>query len=105
MIKVVVQKVNAAGDSKHLKQWRKDEKNRCRLSAAIVDDGQGYCNTPIKVDVRIIAATYHDLKQLASEGLFRTDLYFRLSVVTIRLPPLREREDDLRVLAEYFLRR
>jgi DNA-binding NtrC family response regulator len=62
-------------------------------------------NTPIKVDVRIIAATNHDLKQLVSEGLFRTDLYFRLSVVTIRLPPLRDREDDLRVLAEYFLRR
>ncbi len=62
-------------------------------------------NTPIQVDVRIIAATNHDLKQLVSEGLFRTDLYFRLSVVTIRLPPLRDREDDLRVLAEYFLRR
>jgi DNA-binding NtrC family response regulator len=62
-------------------------------------------NTPIKVDVRIIAATNHDLKQLVSEGLFRSDLYFRLSVVTIHLPPLRDREDDLRVLAEYFLRR
>ena len=62
-------------------------------------------NASIKVDVRIIAATNHDLKALVSEGLFRSDLYFRLSVVTIRLPPLREREDDLRVLAEYFLRR
>lgn len=62
-------------------------------------------NTPIKADVRIIAATNHDLKQLVSEGLFRSDLYFRLSVVTINLPPLRDREDDLRVLAEYFLRR
>ena len=62
-------------------------------------------NAPIKVDVRIIAATNHDLKQLVSEGLFRTDLYFRLSVVTIRLPPLRDREDDLRILAEYFLRK
>ncbi len=62
-------------------------------------------NTPIKVDARIIAATNHDLKQLVSEGLFRSDLYFRLSVVTIHLPPLREREDDLRVLAEYFLRK
>ena len=62
-------------------------------------------NTPIKVDVRIIAATNHDLKQLVSEGLFRSDLYFRLSVVTIHLPPLREREDDLRVLSEYFLRK
>lgn len=62
-------------------------------------------NTPIQVNVRIIAATNHDLKQLVSEGLFRSDLYFRLSVVTIHLPPLRDREDDLRVLAEYFLRR
>lgn len=62
-------------------------------------------NTPIKVDARIIAATNHDLKKLVSEGLFRSDLYFRLSVVTIHLPPLREREDDLRVLAEYFLRK
>jgi two-component system nitrogen regulation response regulator GlnG len=62
-------------------------------------------NTPIKVDVRIIAATNHDLRQLVSEGLFRSDLYFRLSVVSIHLPPLRDREDDLRVLAEYFLRR
>lgn len=62
-------------------------------------------NTPIKVDVRIIAATNHDLKQLVTEGLFRSDLYFRLSVVTIHLPPLREREDDLRVLSEYFLRK
>ena len=57
-------------------------------------------NTPIKADVRIIGATNHDLKQLVSEGLFRSDLYFRLSVVTIHLPPLRERESDLRVLAE-----
>ena len=55
--------------------------------------------------MRIIAATNHDLKQLVSEGLFRSDLYFRLSVVTINLPPLRDREDDLRVLSEYFLRR
>jgi two-component system nitrogen regulation response regulator GlnG len=62
-------------------------------------------NTPIKVDARIIAATNHDLKQLVSEGLFRPDLYFRLSVVTIHLPPLRDRGDDLRVLAEYFLRK
>lgn len=62
-------------------------------------------NTPIKVDVRIIAATNHDLKKLVAEGLFRSDLYFRLSVVSIQLPPLRDREDDLRVLAEYFLRR
>ncbi|MEZ5943045.1 MAG: sigma-54 dependent transcriptional regulator [Planctomycetaceae bacterium] len=62
-------------------------------------------NTPISVDVRIIAATNHDLKKLVSEGVFRSDLYFRLSVVTIQLPPLRDREDDLRILSEYFLRK
>jgi len=62
-------------------------------------------NDPIKVDARIIAATNHDLKKLVSEGLFRSDLYFRLSVVTISLPPLRDRDDDLRILAEYFLRK
>lgn len=61
-------------------------------------------NEPISVDVRIIAATNHDLQQLVSEGLFRADLFFRLSVVTIRLPPLRERGDDIALLAEHFLR-
>lgn len=61
-------------------------------------------NEPISVDVRIIAATNHDLQQLVSEGLFRADLFFRLSVVTIRLPPLRERDDDIALLAEHFLR-
>ncbi|TWT60484.1 sigma-54-dependent transcriptional regulator [Rubinisphaera italica] len=62
-------------------------------------------NSPITVDVRIIAATNHNLKQLVSDGLFRSDLYFRLSVVTINLPPLRERDDDIRILAEFFLRK
>ncbi|MCA8985486.1 MAG: sigma-54 dependent transcriptional regulator [Planctomycetaceae bacterium] len=62
-------------------------------------------NTSITVDARIIAATNHDLKKLVTEGLFRSDLYFRLSVVTIHLPPLRDRDDDLGILAEYFLRK
>ena len=62
-------------------------------------------NDPIKVDVRILAATNHDLKRLVSEGLFRADLYFRLSVVTIQLPPLRDRGGDLQILSEYFLRK
>ncbi|MFN7840243.1 MAG: sigma-54-dependent transcriptional regulator [Pirellula sp.] len=62
-------------------------------------------NDPIKVDVRILAATNHDLKRLVSEGLFRADLYFRLSVITIQLPPLRERGGDLQILSEYFLRK
>ncbi len=62
-------------------------------------------DAPIRVDVRIIAATNRDLKHLVSEGLFRSDLYFRLGVVTIELPPLRERGDDLKILALYFLRK
>jgi two-component system nitrogen regulation response regulator GlnG len=62
-------------------------------------------NTSIKVNVRIIAATNHDLKKLISEGLFRLDLFYRLSVVSIHLPPLREREGDIEILAEYFLRK
>lgn len=62
-------------------------------------------NQPIQVDVRIIAATNHDLKKRVADGFFRSDLFFRLNDVTIELPPLRERGDDIRLLAEYFLRK
>ena len=59
----------------------------------------------IKTDVRIIAATHQDLRRLIREGLFREDLFYRLNVVPIRLPPLRERLDDVPDLARAFLRR
>lgn len=60
-------------------------------------------NRTIQVDVRVIAATNQDLWQLVQEKKFRADLYYRLNVFPISLPPLRERRDDLRVLAEHFV--
>lgn len=56
----------------------------------------------IKVDVRVIASTKKDLQQLVAEGKFREDLFYRLNVFPIRLPPLRERLDDIRLLARHF---
>ncbi len=59
--------------------------------------------TPIKTDVRIIAATHRDLKQLIHHGRFREDLYFRLNVAPVRIPPLRERTEDIPELTRHFL--
>lgn len=60
---------------------------------------------PINVDVRVIAASNRDLKAAVDEGYMRNDLYFRLNVVTLTLPALRERRDDIPLLAYYFLRK
>jgi two-component system, NtrC family, nitrogen regulation response regulator GlnG len=57
---------------------------------------------PIRADVRIIAATHHDLRQLIRQGLFREDLFYRLNVAPIRLPPLRERVADIPALMRHF---
>ena len=60
---------------------------------------------PVKVDIRIISATHKDLEQQVARGLFRDDLYYRLSVFPIHIPPLRERKADIPALVEFFIRK
>ena len=62
-------------------------------------------NRPIHIDVRIISATNRDLKQLVERGVFREDLFYRINVIPVRVPPLRERVVDIPLLADAFFRR
>lgn len=62
-------------------------------------------NAPVKADVRIITATNRDLQSLVKEGSFRDDLFYRLNVVKISLPPLRERKEDIPLLIEHFIKK
>ena len=74
----------------------------------VLADGQFYRvggHSPIKVNVRVIAATHQDLEARVKEGLFREDLYHRLNVIRLRLPPLRERREDIPLLAKHFLQK
>jgi len=60
---------------------------------------------PIKANVRIIAATHQNLEDRVKQGLFREDLFHRLNVIRLRLPPLRERREDIPLLCKYFLQK
>ena len=74
----------------------------------VLSDGDFYRvggHQPVKANVRVIAATHQDLEGRVKEGLFREDLFHRLNVIRLRLPPLRERRDDIPLLAKHFLQK
>src|SRR5690606_9886575 len=59
----------------------------------------------LRVDVRLIAATNRNLTQMVADGLFREDLFYRLNVVSVEMPPLRDRKEDIPALADFFVKR
>jgi two-component system response regulator HydG len=73
----------------------------------VLDNGEVFrigSNEPVKVNVRVLSATNRDLEGAVSNGTFRQDLYFRLKVATVRLPPLRERREDIPLLVAHFIK-
>jgi len=73
----------------------------------VLADGEFYRvggHTPVKVDVRVIAATHQDLEKRVKDGGFREDLFHRLNVIRVHVPPLRDRRDDIPLLTEYFMK-
>lgn len=73
------------------------------LQERVIDRVGG--DEPVPVDVRVVAATNRDIKKMISEGSFREDLYYRINVIPVHLPPLRERKEDIPALAEYFMKK
>ncbi|MEQ1838681.1 MAG: sigma 54-interacting transcriptional regulator, partial [Candidatus Nitrotoga sp.] len=74
----------------------------------VLSDGNFYRvggHQPVKANVRIIAATHQNLEERVRQGLFREDLFHRLNVIRLRLPPLRERREDIPLLAKYFMQK
>jgi len=72
----------------------------------VLADGEFYpvgAHSPVRVDVRIVAATHQNLEKLVAEGRFREDLFYRLNVVRLQIPPLRERDQDIRLLLRHYL--
>jgi hypothetical protein len=94
-------------DARLMDLWHAaDEKTKAKM-LRILQDGSFErvgSNKTLRANVRLIAATNQNLEELVEEGLFRRDLYYRLKVFAIRIPPLRERLDDLPLLVEYFIR-
>jgi transcriptional regulator with PAS, ATPase and Fis domain len=62
-------------------------------------------NTPVKIDIRLVTATNKNLQELIKENGFREDLFFRLNVINIHLPPLRERKEDIKLLVDLFIKK
>src|SRR5450759_895939 len=72
----------------------------------VIEEGEFYRvggTKPVKVDVRFIAATNQNVRSIIAEGRFREDLYYRLNIMEISIPPLRDRRDDILPLCTYFL--